>query len=135
MKNLIKYLISFLIFLLVLPAISMAQDVGVDTGLSFDPTTWFATLGTFVAAVIAATQVIKKSFKIEGAWAMIASWLISVALAAVGWLLQLGIFAGLQWYWGLVYALSAGLIANKVFELFTIEAIISFLKSIFKKPA
>lgn len=119
-----------LVFVLVIPIMSWAQDLGGDPPVIFDPATWFVTLGAFVAAVMMVTEFIKKAFKIEGNWAMILSWIIAIALAAVGWILQYGIFAGLTWYWGLIYALSAGLIANKGYELGVVTGFLNVLKAI-----
>lgn len=134
MKNLIKYLLSMLVLFLI-PVSMFAIDVGTSNpGISFDPATWFVTLSAFVALVMAVTQFLKKAINFTGFLAKLLSWLVAIIAAAIGWWLQLGIFAGLTWYWGLIYALAAGLLANGVFDIGIVNAIITFIKQFIKKP-
>lgn len=131
MKNFIKYLITLLVFVLAIPASSWAQ--GADPVITFDPATWFVTLGAFVAVVMVVTQFAKKLINASGMLAKLLSWLVSVILGAIGWLMQLGIFTGIEWYWALIYALSAGLLSNGIFDIGVVTAILNFIKS-FQKP-
>lgn len=127
MKNLIKYL-GLLTFVMIVPIAIFAQGTDPVALAGFDPASYFATLAAFVAAVIAVTQFVKKTFlKTSGFWTVAMSWIVAVALAFVGWMLQYGIFAGLQWYWALIYALAAGLIGNGIMSESIINALLSLV--------
>lgn len=111
--------------IMIAPMCLFAQ--GGDTG-TIEPGTWFLTLGGFVAAVMAVTEFLKKYlFKTSGFASRFLSWIVAVALAFAGWFLQFGIFAGLQWYWALLYALAAGLAGNGIFDIGIISGLLSLV--------
>lgn len=87
-------------------------------------TTMFATFVAFVGGVIAITEAINKLFTIEGPTTkMIMSWVVSLAMAAAGFALQLGFFADCGtpdmwqgWVKTLLIGLGCALSANKIYD-------------------
>lgn len=128
MKNFIR-LLMVLLTALMLPVMVFAQEVaaGVANVLP-DPSTWFLSLAALAGAVMTVTQWLKNVLESKGIQTKLLSWLIAVILAFVGWFLELGIFAGLEWYWAAIYALSAGLVANSIVDLNLIQGILKLFK-------
>ena len=130
MKKFICFLMLFMVAFIT-PMMTMAETVAnaaVETSTSIDIGSYFTSLTGLVSLVILVTQFLKKLIKTEGLKTQILSWIVSVVLAVVGYFLQLGIFIDLAWYWILIYAVSAGLIANGIATKQVVEAILSLFK-------
>lgn len=126
MKNLIKLLAVLVVVMLLLPTSLFAQNGNVAT--IFNPAEWFITLAAFVGVVMTITEFLKVYiFKTSGFASRFLSWIVSILLALLGWILQAGIFAGLPWYWIFLYGLSAGFIGNGIFDIGIIKAILSII--------
>jgi hypothetical protein len=130
MKNLI---ILFLCLLLFPPVVMVAQDpdppavgVVVDETPSPDISGYFASLAYLVPAVLLITQIVLKYIKTK--YDQVVSWIVSLLMCSVGWLLQLGIFCGTQWWWIFIYGLAAGLVANGVFDIPIVTALLNFIR-------
>jgi hypothetical protein len=95
----------------------------------FDLSTAFASIGSVVGLVILITEFIKKHIKVEGGIYQLFSWLVGIILCLIGWFLKLGIFQGIEWYETVAYGLGVGLVANGIFD---IEIVKALLKAIFK---
>ena len=103
--------------------------------------TMFATFVGFVGGVILITEFINKLFKVENSrvkW--IISWVMSIGLAIVGFVLQLGIFADCgtvdQWFaWVKVVLIGVGcaFAANKTYDANEIWTALEWLFSFFEK--
>ncbi len=103
--------------------------------------TMFATFVGFVGGVILITEFINKLFKVENSrvkW--IISWVMSIGLAIVGFVLQLGIFADCgtvdQWFaWVKVVLIGVGcaFAANKTYDANEIWTALEWLFSFFNK--
>ena len=103
--------------------------------------TMFATFVGFVGGVILITEFINKLFKVENSrvkW--INSWVMSIGLAIVGFVLQLGIFADCgtvdQWFaWVKVVLIGVGcaFAANKTYDANEIWTALEWLFSFFEK--
>lgn len=103
--------------------------------------TMFATFVLFVAGVVSITDVFNKLFKITNKNAkLIISWFMSIGLAILGFVLQLGIFADLGttdqwqgWVKTILVGLGAALAANKIYDRDEIwnllQTIFPFIKS------
>lgn len=101
----------------------------------------FATFVGFVGWVILITEFINKLFKVENSrvkW--IISWVMSIGLAIVGFVLQLGIFADCgtvdQWFaWVKVVLIGVGcaFAANKTYDANEIWTALEWLFSFFNK--
>jgi len=121
-----------LLVALTLPALAFCQEVAVATATAaqgFDPAVHFASLAALVSAVLALTQWLKSHVLTEGVFTKLLSWFVSVALSFGGWIFKLGIFAGVEWYWILIYGLLAGLVANSIFDLKIAAGVLNLFKS------
>ena len=125
MKKIIAFMLLFAaVFLSV--NIAFAQDTlgGGTSGGSVDP---FALIFTSVATLAAvvlpitgwvATHIVKGS-------AQLVSWVIALALAALGHYLNLGAFADYNWYWTIGYGIIAALTANGMADTSLIKGILT----------
>ena len=99
--------------------------------------TMFATFVAFVAGVIGITETFNKLFKIQNQTCkLIASWVIAIVFACVGFYFQIGIFADLGaidqwqgWVKTILVGLGSALAANKIYDR---EEIWNLLEQIFK---
>ncbi len=77
---------------------------------------WFqAALATWAgafAAILLLTEKIKRILNLKGGGAVILSWALSIPVSLIGFYFNIGIFAGVEWYVALIYALSFTLSAN-----------------------
>lgn len=121
--------IQFLMVLMVavmLPLAAFCQDGPVPS--VFDPGTYYVSLAALVGAVMTITQFLKKVVVTEGITTKLLSWGVGLALSVIGYVMKLGIFEAVEWYWILIYALSAGLVGNSIFDLSIIEGILSIFE-------
>ena len=101
----------------------------------------FATFVAFVGGVILLTELTNKLFKVENATTkLVISWVLSLALAALGFGLQLGFFADCGtpdmwqgWVKTALIGLGCGLCANKIYDREEIWKLLEMIFSIFKK--
>lgn len=115
-----KRLLIFLMFCF------LAIPVFASDGGQIDIPQYFVSLSVFAPLVVIITEFIKANIKIENN--QLLSWIVSVLLSAVGWFLQLGMFAGVAWYWIFIYGLSSGLVANGIFDISIVQAILNLFK-------
>jgi len=118
------FILILILFLAIAPALS--QDTG-PPGEDPDFFSMFLSIPYLAGGIVLVTQIVRKAVNINGQWAQYLSWLIAVLLSAVGYVLQIGIFIGVTWYVGLVYALAAGLIANGLFDWDFIRVILKLI--------
>lgn len=103
--------------------------------------TMFASFVAFVGGVIAINEAIFKLFKVENSRTkLILSWVFSIALACVGFALQLGFFADCGtpdqwqgWVKAVLVGLGSGLCANKIYDREEIWRLLEWVFSMFKK--
>jgi len=130
MKTLIRLLMILLVALM-LPVVAFCQEVSeaVATVVGFSPASYFVSLSALATAVITITQWLKGIINSTGVITKLVSWLISITLAFIGWWFNLGIFDSITWYWVIIYAVGAGLIANSIFDLSVVTALINLFKT------
>ena len=92
-----------------------------------DLTVYFASLAALAGLVVVVTELFENFVK-NTTWVQVISWVFAIALAFVGQFFQLGIFIGLTWYWTLIYGVAAGLVANGIFDINIVQAILEVLK-------
>ncbi len=103
--------------------------------------TMFATFVAFVLGVMTITEAVNKLFKIENGTAkLIASWVLSLALAALGFALQLGFFADCGtpdmwqgWVKAALVGIGCGLCANGLYNRDEMWQLLELIFGIFKK--
>lgn len=102
--------------------------------------TMFSSFVLFVGGVLFITEAVNKIFKVENGTAkLIISWVLSVGLAALGFGLQLGFFAGCGsidtwqgWTKAALVGIGCGLCANKMYDREEIWRLLEQIFSIFK---
>lgn len=122
-----KKLLVLLMSMLLVPIAAFCQELSAIPGVNFSG--YFASLIAFCPLVIFLTEWLKQHIKVSGGLNQLFSWLISIALAFVGWFLHLGMFNGIEWYMVIVYGLAAGLVCNGIFDIKVVQSI---LNAIFK---
>ena len=103
--------------------------------------TIFSSFVAFVTGVIFLTETVNKLFKVSGKTAkLLISWLISLALAALGFWQQLGFLADCGsvdtwqgWTKAALVGIGCGLCANKMYDRDEIWRLLEQIFSIFKK--
>lgn len=89
---------------------------------------YFGSIATLVALVPLITQFPKKWFNLQGIWIQVVSWLISVALAFIGWGFGLGMFVEITVWWHvLAVGVGVGLAANGVFDISYVRMFLNWL--------
>lgn len=104
-------------------------------------TTMFATFVTFVGAVIFLAESVNRIFNVNGGTPkLIVSWVLSLALSALGFWQQLGFFADCGdiatwqgWVKAALVGIGCGLCANKIYDREEIWTLLQDIFSIFKK--
>lgn len=122
----------FVLILMILSATIYAQidSTGTTPGqpFTFDFNTWVATLSTIAATAVFLGAFLIQVFKVtKKIWKQVIVWLVSIALTALGNLLNIGFAAEFPWLTTIVYGLASGLVANGIFDIGTVQGILTFL--------
>jgi hypothetical protein len=136
MKKFMKFLLAT--FLLMIPVAIFAQDVPADpTTPSFDIMSLFTSFLGFGAGVLVITGVIVKYIlkNLSTLGRSITSWVIAALVGFIGWFLQLGIFAGIEWYMVLVIVVSFATGSNVIYNVDWLRALLAMLKIVPAKTA
>ena len=103
--------------------------------------TMFSSFVLFVGGIIFLTEAVNKIFNVQGSTPkLIISWVMSIAIAALGFGLQLGFFAECGsidtwqgWVKAALVGIGCGLCANKMYDREEIWRLLEQIFSIFKK--
>lgn len=120
-----------ILMILTIPMIAQVDSTAVNPGepFTFDFNAWVATLSSIAAAAVflgaGVIQIFKVTVKI---WKQVIVWLVSIALTALGNLFNIGFAAEFPWLTTIIYGLAAGLVANGLFDINTVQAVLTFLK-------
>lgn len=117
-----------LMLLALVPVVAQTADLSAATGI--DPN-YFTSFAGLAAAIIPVTSIINRIFDVGNDYKQLISWLVAVLLGIIPYYLELGIFAGVDWYVALLYSLGAGLVSNGLFD---IELVKDILKKIGLEP-
>lgn len=88
----------------------------------------FTSLTMLAGGVLLFTGFIKKVFKTKDQLTIWISFIVSITLAGVGWMLQYGMFINLEWYYIFVYGLAAMVMANGLSTWSVISGIMKLIK-------
>jgi len=145
MKLLSKILLAVLLIMLYFaaPIIVLGQETEVGdqiTQINFQES--FGSAPALAAFVLIVTGWLAKLFEYfkwnlkfetinflkDNKWKQYLSWLVGILLSAVGFFFQWGVFAGLQWYYIIIYGLTAALVANGLFKWDFLKSILEAIK-------
>ena len=101
----------------------------------------FSTFVLFVGGVIAITEMFNELFKIENKITkLIISWVMSIGLSVLGFVLKLGFFAEFgdmsmwqSWVKVVLVGIGCALAANKIYDREEIWKLLEYIFSFFKK--
>ena len=101
----------------------------------------FSTFVLFVGGVIAITEMFNELFKIENKITkLIISWILSIGLSVLGFVLELGFFAEFgdmsmwqSWVKVVLVGIGCALAANKIYDREEIWRLLEYIFSFFKK--
>ena len=101
----------------------------------------FSTFILFVGGVIAITEMFNELFKIENKITkLIISWILSIGLSVLGFVLKLGFFAEFgdmsmwqSWVKVVLVGIGCALAANKIYDREEIWRLLEYIFSFFKK--
>ena len=101
----------------------------------------FSTFVLFVGGVIAITEMFNKLFKVENKITkLIISWVMSIGLSVLGFVLKLGFFAEFgdmsmwrSWVKVVLVGIGCALAANKIYDREEIWKLLEYIFSFFKK--
>lgn len=65
----------------------------------------------------------------NGTWKQVTSWVISIALVFIGQFKGVGLVAETTALWTAITGVAVGLIANGIFDIKIVQAILSFIKA------
>jgi len=133
-----KKMILFLTLLLLIPVAIFAQDhepptTWVEVVSNFN--TWFATLAGVAAVTVFLAGFMNTLFKIsKKIWKQVVAWVISILIVLAGNLFSIGFVADFPILTTIVYGFAAGLVANGLFDINAVQAILAFLNMKKVKP-
>jgi hypothetical protein len=98
-----------------------------------DLSSYFGSLAALAGLVVVITGWVNThGLNLSGWKAQFLSWVISIALAFVGSLKGVGLFAETTVLWTILNGLGVGLIANGIFSIDLVKSLLEFIKA---KPA
>lgn len=109
------------------------EQVQSQTPDPIDPSLIFTTMAALSGAVLALTALVKKWMQTNNTFTIVVSGVISLIVSAIGYWLQAGIFAAVEWWYFIVYGLVAMAVANGLSTWEFIKAILILFK--LKVPA
>lgn len=118
--------ITIIFFLLLFSSITFAQ--GEAPGESFDIANLFNSISVLTAGVLIVTAFFKRVLKTVEEQTLIVSGIVSLALSAIGFFLQAGIFEALEWYYIFIIGAVTMAIANELTTWPLISGILTLLR-------
>lgn len=93
-----------------------------------DLTPYFATFVAFVGTISIVSEALEHLFHVDGLAAQIRSWVVSVGLAFLASVLEIGMFAdAVNTFTIVLYGVGGGLVANGIFAVDQVKLIIQVL--------
>lgn len=93
--------------------------------------TFFNSLGILVGLILVVFQFINDKilkYAANKQWTMVLTWVLALILAYIGYFFKFGIFVDLQLWEAMLTGIAAGLVANGLFRLSFVKAILKFLQ-------
>ena len=137
MKKVIAFFFVFLVLLIAAPVI-MAQTIDPPTSVIdllanlnvyLASMVGVAAMSTFLGALLNGLFKVTKSFIKQ-----LVVWLVAIAVMVIANAVNIG-YGGEFTYWqSLLHGLGAGLVANGIFDIPIVNAIMKFIEGLFNKP-
>ena len=98
-------------------------------GLMLNFNTWFGSLAGIAAVTVFITAFFNQFLKIsKKIGKQLMTWIVSILLVVFGNLLNLGFVSEFPWLTTILYGFAAGLVANGLFDIPTVQAFLDFIK-------
>jgi len=98
-----------------------------------DLSSYFGSLAALAGLVVVITGWVNTNgLNLSGWKAQVLSWVISIALAFVGSIKGVGLFAETTVLWTVLNGIGVGLVANGIFSIDLVKSLLEFIKA---KPA
>jgi len=128
-----KRLMIFLLFIgfVAFPVIAQEVDPPGNWGDVIDNFgMWFGTLGGIAALTLFVSGVVNGLLKVTKTFVrQLVAWVIAILLAVLANLVNLGFLAGSTWLMTILYGFGAGLVANGIFDVNIVKALILAIES------
>jgi len=124
----------FLMFFILLIAITIpviAQEVEPPTNwldLFANINKWLGSLAGVAAVTVFLALAVNTFLKLTGFWKQLTAWVISTIILVAGNLVNMGFMADLNLFHTLIYGLAAGFVANGIFDIGLVQALLRALK-------
>jgi hypothetical protein len=91
---------------------------------------WFGTLGGIAALTVFVGGVLNGLLKVTKTFVkQLVAWIVAILLAVIANLVNLGFLAGSTWLMTILYGFGAGLVANGIFDVAIVKALILAIES------
>ena len=118
-----------LTFALIVPTFGQTVEPPVNwLDLLANINVWLASLAGVAAVTVFLAGFVNTLLKFEGFIKQLTAWVVATIIIVIGNLLNMGFMAELNIWNTLIYGLAAGLIANGIFDIELVKAILRALK-------
>ncbi|MEG8946604.1 hypothetical protein [Rosettibacter firmus] len=90
--------------------------------------TTFISLNGMATAILLITEFIKNKLSIKGTLTIVVSYLVALIISIIGFVLRIGMFEYIEWYYIIIYSVSATLMANGLATWGIIKELLTILK-------
>lgn len=125
-----KKLIGIFVFLFLTLSIYAQEVAPPDSWLSLfaNINQWLGSLAGISAVTVFLAAALNTLLKTEGFWKQLVAWGISIILLVAGNLVNMGFMAELNWFHTIIYGVAAGFVANGIFDIELVRALLRALK-------
>jgi hypothetical protein len=88
---------------------------------------YFLELGSLAAGIVLVAQGIKNLFKMQDKAGQYVSWGVAALAGVIGYYFQLGMYAGLVWYFAAVLTVGVAFVANGLFDVDLVKKILELV--------
>jgi len=126
MKKMLLILSLILMPLMAFGVEPEVPDTWTEVIMNFN--TWFATLAGVAAVTVFIAGAVIQFLGVQRKWLkQLTSWIIAILLVVAGNIFDLGFSAGFPWLTTILYGFGAGLVANGIFDIEVVQAILEYL--------
>ena len=125
-----KKLMMFVFLILSIPLVAQVVSPPTDwLDLFANVDTWLGSLVGIAAVTVFLTAAVNTLLKVQKGWIkQVVAMIVSLVLLGIGNVINMGFMAELNLWHTIVYGLAGGLLANGIFDITLIRAILRLLK-------